>query len=208
MVEASLQIDGQTLAQRMSQGDEEALRMVLATFGPKVKGWLVKHFGGVLDRSEIDEAFNVAAFNVWRFADRFDEAQGSFGGWYLKIAQRAAENILRRSTVHRNKNLEYDPAFDPTVNHSRADDDAPAVFDSQAIQDLERVIDERLVGLQQAIIRADLAAGDQADNERLAERHRTTVNSIKVSRTKARANIFKAMVELGYDETGRKTTHG
>ena len=94
MVQASLQIDEQTLAQRMSQGDEGALRMVLVTFGPKVKGCLLKHFGGALDRAEIDEAFNVAAFNVWRFADRFDQTQGSFGGWFLRIAQRAAERRL------------------------------------------------------------------------------------------------------------------
>ena len=45
------------------------------------------------------------------------------------------------------------------------------------------------VGNQQAIIKADLAAGGQADNERLAKLLGTSKNaSINVSRTKAQQN--------------------
>ena len=207
MVETPAQLDEQALARQMSLGDQDALRAAVTVFGGKVRGWLRKTFGHVLQTAELDEAFNVATYNVWRFADRFDASKGSLGGWYLKIAQRAAESILRRDASHRQKSLEYDPSFDPTIDYSKRSGDDRPYFAPECIRDLGQVINKRLVGLQQAIILADIAAGGQADNERLAEIHRTTVNSIKVSRSKARKNVLKAMVELGYDETGRRKNH-
>lgn len=207
MADTPVVLDEQAVANRLASGDEEALRLFVSAYGPRVRGWLNKHFGETLQEAERDEAFNVATFNAWRFAERFDSSKGSLGGWYLKIAQRASEGILRRSNRHRSKHLEYDPAYDPTVDSAdRGESDG--LFSLECIRDLERLIKQRLVGLQRTIIEADIAAGGQADNQRLADLCNTSVGSIKVSRNKARKNLLQAMIELGYDEAGRKKQHG
>jgi len=59
------------------------------------------------------------------------------------------------------------------------------------LEDLHRAI-KTLPPLQKAIIEADLAAGSGlADAGRLAEIHGTSMNSIYVSRSKARENLKK-----------------
>ena len=193
----------QELAEKIAAKDQNALQYAVKSFGPKVRGWLRKRFGEVLSEIELAEAFNQATYNVWRFADRFDETKGNFGSWYLRIAYRTGQSILRRETKHLSRNLEYDPTFDPTVDHSQ-DDRCRSYYSDECVADLQAIVNGRLRGLQRAIVLADLLAGEQADSERLAEVHKTSTNAIKVSRNKARKNIHKWMLELGYNEKGQK----
>ena len=194
----------QELADKIAAGAPDALLQAVMGFGPKVRGWLRKRFGEVLSEIELGEAFNQATYNVWRFADRFDETKGNFGSWYLRIAYRTAQGILRRETKHLSRNLEYDPAYDPAVDHSKDDRDR-SYYSDECVSDLQAIVNGRLKGLQRAIVLADLLAGEQADSERLAEVQNTSVNTIKVSRNKARKNIRKWMLEIGYNEKGQKS---
>jgi len=194
----------QELADKIAAGDPDALLQAVTSFGPKICGWLRKRFGEVLSEIELGEAFNRANYNVWRFADRYDETKGSFGSWYLQIAHRAGQSILRREIRHLSRNLEYEPSFDPTIEYTQDRTDRP-YYSDECIADLQRIINEKLRGLQKAIVLADLLAGEQADSERLAEVHNTSVNAVKVSRNKARKNIHKWMLKMGYNEKGRRT---
>lgn len=160
-----------------------------------MKAYLKKYFGDVLQEGELAEALNVAVFNIWRFADRYEEGKGTLVSWCIRITQRAAQSILRRETKYRDKNLEYDVAYDPagdppedaTVAEERDDDPRLAVL-PQAI--------EKLPALQKAIIKADLAADGLADAARLAEILGTNKNNIYVSRHKARENLKRQVEEL------------
>lgn len=181
----------------MAEGDQGGLRLFLERFGGRLKGFLVKRFSGVLQEGELNEALNVAVYNIWRFADRYDEGKGALSSWCIRIAQRAAQSILRREARYRSKNLEYDLTYDP------ANDKAPAETAQAALQTDDPRLEilyqaiETLPPLQKAIIEADLAAGDgPADAGRLAEIHGTSKNSIYVSRGKARENLKKQAERL------------
>jgi RNA polymerase sigma-70 factor, ECF subfamily len=94
------------LAARIKDGDEEALRTVLQVHGGKVRGWLGKTYGTVLQDDALNEAFNTSVIKLWRNAGKFDGLRGTLGGWFLRIAQREAITILRRekSYGHRTVN--------------------------------------------------------------------------------------------------------
>lgn len=66
------------------------------------------------------------------------------------------------------------------------------------VADLNSVI-EKLPRVQKAIILADLAAGERADDEHLAASLGNTVNSIRVSRNKARKRIGEELTKRGHD---------
>lgn len=181
----------------MADGDQEGLRLFLERFGGRLKGFLVKRYGDVLRDGELREALNVTVFNVWRFADRYDEGKGSLASWCIRIAQRAAQSILRRETRYRSKNLEYDGAYDPADDLAGAEaEQIEERNQNPRIEALDQAI-EALPPLQKAIIRADLAAGGGlADAGRLAEVHGTSKNSIYVSRGKARKSLKKQIERL------------
>jgi len=180
------------IALMMAEGDQDGLRLFLERYGGRIKGFLIKRYANVLQEGELGEALNAAVHNIWRFADRYDEGRGSLPSWSIRIAQRAAQSIVRREMKYRSKNLEYDVSYDPAAG-------PPA---EEAVEGLDRSSDPRLLDLhraietlpplQKAIIEADLAAGSGlADAGRLAEIHGTSMNSIYVSRSKARENLRK-----------------
>ena len=63
--------------------------------------------------------------------------------------------------------------------------------EKKELMELSQVIEHNLKGHQQAIIKADLAAGGTADAGSLAEILNTTTDLIYVSRHKAHENIRK-----------------
>ena len=157
------------IALLMMSQDEEGLRLLLKIHGPKVYGWLAKHHG----HSIADEALHRAVWNAWRFADRYDESKGALGEWFLRIAQRAALDILRQEKRHCHKDLEYDLTYDPAACEDDPDDNEDSSAEPSEQQrkrdgDLREIVDG-LSPLQQKIIRRDLASGQAVDPALLAE---------------------------------------
>ena len=193
MTDADSQVADSEIALTMAVGDQEGLRLFLQAYGRRIKAFLVKHYGHVLQRAEVAEAFNLAIYTIWRFADRYDESKGSLPSWSIRIAQRAAQTVLRRETRYRSKHLEYDAMYDPAEAESGSDAGtvAPAERSDDPRSDaLYKAID-RLPPLQKAIVEADLAADGLANAQRLAEIHGTSKNSIYVSRGKAHKSLKK-----------------
>ncbi|OAI41697.1 hypothetical protein AYO40_02575 [Planctomycetaceae bacterium SCGC AG-212-D15] len=197
--------DDEELALRLMDGDQEALRTLIARFGGKVRNILRRRYGDVLQEQEIDSVLNNALFKVWRHARSIDLKRGSLGGWFLRIAQRCAFDLLSGELAHREKVLSLDPESDPVADCDDDGDDEEDARTRKRLKDLDDVIDA-LPPLQKAIIKADMAAGSQADNGRLAARHGTSRNSIYVSRNKAYEAIRKGMRKRGHytDSSGGK----
>lgn len=187
----------------MAMQDREGLRLLIEQYGGRLKAFLYKRFGGVLQEGELAEALNVAFYNIWRFADRYDESKGTLASWCIRIAQNAAKDIIRRETKYRDKNLEYDPAHDPADPHE-GDATGPADDAEDAKLDHLRQAIQKLPPLQKAIIEADLAAGGLADAGRLAVIHGTSINSIYVSRAKARETLRKQVEQLSRQPAGKR----
>ena len=196
MADDGLTTSDSDIALMMAEGDQHGLRLFLERFGGRLKGFLVKYYSNVLQEGELNEALNAAVYNIWRFADRYDEGKGALSSWCIRIAQRAAQSILRRERRYRSKNLEYDASYDPAGDPPEEPVQAPGQIDDPRLEVLHRAI-ETLAPLQKAIIEADLAAGDGlADAGRLAEIHGTSKNSIYVSRGKAKENLKKQVERL------------
>lgn len=192
------------IALMMAAQDKAGLRLFLQRYGSRLKGYLYKRFGGALQEGELDEAFSVAIFNIWRFADRYEEDKGKLSSWCIRIAQTSAQSILRRETKYRAKNLEYDAAYDPAGDPPEDTVVADEPESDPRLDVLPKAI-EALPPLQRAIIKADLAAGGVADARRLAEIHGTTINSIYVSRTKAHENLKRQVEELSREPARKRS---
>lgn len=202
MADHEAKVGDSDIALMMAMQDREGLRLLIERYGGRLKAFLFKRFRSVLQEGELAEALNVAFYNIWRFADRYDESKGSLPSWCIRIAQRAAQSIIRRESGYRSKNLEYDamydPAGDPPDEGAAEDHD-----DNLRIDALHKAI-AGLPPLQKAIIQADLAADGLADAGRLAEIHGTSKNSIYVSRAKARETLRKQVEQLRRQPAGKR----
>jgi RNA polymerase sigma factor (sigma-70 family) len=203
--DASCELDDETIVLRMMDGDNDALRQLLRAHAPKTRAYIRRKFGEVLADPEIDEAMNVAAFNAFRFADRFDRHKGTLSTWFTTIAIRAAQGIIRNETKHRHRDLDYDPEYNPA-----GCDEIPAPADkaeSRQIADLREAIRTLLTPAEREIIMTDLAGGEgDADDQRLAEITGRSKNTIHALRSKARKKIQEQMIKKGhYQGTQRGT---
>ncbi len=181
------------IVEALRRRDEDGLRSLLSLYGGRVRGWLRGRFGGRLGESEIVEILHESAWNVWRRADRFDPTKGSLGGWFLRIAGNVAIDLLRREGRQRHELL--GSAID---GEARSSTPAPIGPEAQRLQELVHHVVEGLPRLQREILRADLQAGGLAESDRLAEELGTSLNSIYVSRSKARRRLARELQALGF----------
>lgn len=198
----AVHVSDSDIALAMMAGDEDGLRMLLEVHGPKVYGFLIARHGVQV----AEEAYNIGAWNAWRFADRYDESEGSLGNWFLRIAHNAALDIYKLEKRHRHKNLEYVADFDP----AQADDEEDSEHRKLGMEAekrrraLYKIID-RLPPLQKAIVLSDLAKGEPQDAALIAKELETSVNSVYVNRSKARKTIREEMVKRRLCQDPRST---
>lgn len=196
------EIDDETLILRMMEQDEQALAKVLELYGPRVNGYLRRKFGDVLREPELAEALNVAAFNLWRFADRFRPEKGSLRGWFITIARNAAKSLLRSESRHVAKELEYEPEYDP----ADCSDDAPPVDSKEhrRLKELDNILNTKLTGFEQIVALNDFKAGGEADAGRLAAQHGKSKQMVYTTRSKVKKKITGWMREWDLRQRGKK----
>lgn len=183
--------DDVALALRMMDGDEQALVAVLRLHAARVTHALRGKFRDVPE-ALLEDAVNRAAHTLWRKAADFDDAKGSLAGLFYTCACREVINILREGDKATFVSLDL-VADRPVANEP----EPPTTKKTALYNDLIACI-AALPPLQKAICEADLIAGCEADNAYLAELHRTTKNSIYVSRKKARDTIRSEMKKRGH----------
>lgn len=197
--DGSPQFDDRQLALRMAQKDEAALATVLELYGPKVKGFLRKQFGSVLDGGELDYVFNEAALKVWRCAHRFDAVKGSMRGWFVRIARNTAISHIRGEQRHQAERLDHDPADD-------CEAPGPAV-DSKEHKRLERLnsfIQDELVGIEQTVALNCFAVGGDPDLARLAAKLGRSRGYVDTVKSKVKKKITMTVLAMEAGEDGRK----
>jgi DNA-directed RNA polymerase specialized sigma24 family protein len=196
-----LEDDDETLLLRMMEKDEAALAEVLRRYGPRVQGFLRARFGDVLRDPERREVLNVAAFSLYRFAERFKAGKGTLRGWFFKIARNAAISFLRGEKRHTAQELEYEPAYDPAEDHP---DDCPDVDSKEhkRLKELDNIIFSKLTGFEQIVAINDFKAGGDADSERLAALHGKTLNNVYATRSKVKKKILEMMRDWDSRQSG------
>jgi len=189
------QPDDTTIAVLILDRDEAGLRALLEVHGPRVKGWLNQRFAELLGPDEIDAVLNVAAFNAWRRIVQFDDARGSLGGWFLRIAHNAAVDCLRQPGQQRLDTVEDPTEYaDPWSEAEDFSDDPELQRLTEAVND---IIDKELPPRQREVMLADLAADGHADSERLAARLGITVAAVHTARSKAHKRIREELAKRG-----------
>jgi RNA polymerase sigma-70 factor (ECF subfamily) len=183
--------DDMKLALRMAEKDESALRTVLESYGPKVKGYLSKQFGEVLDSGERDAVLNEAALKVWEAAHAYDAGKGGLRGWFVRIARNTAISHIRGEKRHRSTPLNEDPAV--------ADGDVPPVVDPVDRARLERLDDfihNKLTGIEKTVALNCFTVGGDADSVRLAAKLGKTRAYVDTVKSKVKRKIQEAVLSL------------
>lgn len=188
--------DDESLAIRMMDHDEDALREVLKVHLQPTKDILSNTYRGILQECEVEEAVSSAALKLWQSAGEYNKAKGTLGAWFFTMAQSAAIDIIRREHRYHKRYRSLSPEYDPPTDDIFADEEGWSKEKRRQLKDLDDIIEHRLKGLQQVVAKADLAAGGLADAGRLAELHNTSKESVYVTRHKARQKIEKEMLEL------------
>lgn len=184
------------LVEDRSDLKEAALTDLLRRYGGTIKGMVWKKFSNALQKEEVHDVLIRTVTKAWRYASSFDDEKASLQTWLVAIALQEAKDVLSEKTweFHKVKDEDFIERF--VFDGSEPEDDDEQ-YESKRIQDLKTMV-ESLPSLQRAIITADLACGGIADAERLAEIHATSMNSIYVSRAKAKKKIEAEMTRLGH----------
>jgi RNA polymerase sigma factor (sigma-70 family) len=197
--EASPRIDDRKLALRMKEKDESALVTALEIYGPKVKGYLRKQFGEVLDDGEQDDVLNEAALKLWKCAHKYDADKGGMRGWFIRIARNTAISRIRGEERHRADRLDHDPA-------DHCEDMTPAV-DSKERMRLDRLDDfihSGLEGIERTVALNCFTVGGDADSVRLAAKLGRSRGYVDTVKSKVKKKIQVAVLALEASEDGRK----
>lgn len=187
--------DDATLVRRIAEErDERALAELLERHAPKVTGDLRHRFRHQLQHPDIDEAVNRAAMKLWKNAHCFNGAK-PFGPWFLRIALRAALDILKGEKRKPTSELDFDPA-DPEPDNID-DEPEPSPRTTWYMEQLERIIEYELRGFSQALARADMAAGGPgaADTQLLMGQYNKSKNVVQATRSKVWKKIRETILE-------------
>lgn len=202
MQEPQRQPDQDDLAIRMMDGDQDALAMFLADQAPRVKACLARKYGSVLDEHEREDVLQIAAHLLWNSIGRYDSRAGTAGGYFLRIAENAARDVLRGRRRRPLPVLTGDE-FDPPEEPRHLD---PDTWESEWATALCSEI-EKLAPMERKVCMADLTAGGEADTDRLIEVTGSTRGGVLKARSTARKKVRDAFVKLGFirDKTRTKT---
>lgn len=88
------ELTDERLAERLSGGDEDALREAYDRFSRPVFGLLVRFLG---DRAAAEDVQQQVFTEVWQKAGNFDSSRGSMLSWVMTIARsRALDQVRKR----------------------------------------------------------------------------------------------------------------
>lgn len=204
MPDPSVQVDDAELLLRVAvDKDQEALKVFAVRHKDMVYGWLIKNHG----RQLADEAFYRALWNLWRFAERYDDKRPA-GPWFLRIAQNAALSIIRGENRQQHAVLSEHDGYDPAdcgpggeAEFTESDKENQRKREHRG-RDVTAIV-EKLPSQQRAVTRADMAhPTGTAPAAELAAALGTSKNSVYVSRNNARATVRREMIRLGHYQEG------
>lgn len=174
----------------MLDKEQEGLVRLLRAYAGRVKWQLLERFDGLLTSEDADEIIQTAAFNAWTHADKFDDTKGNLDGWFYRIAYNAAIDELRRQPDGKDRpvELDVDPCIDGRTPACLEDDELPPEIERDLLAEIETLGEK-----QKLIIKADIAAGGEADAEQLAQRLGSPKQHVYSYRNKAHAALLKRM---------------
>jgi RNA polymerase sigma-70 factor (ECF subfamily) len=101
MAEESDSLEGlsKTLGERLRQGDEHALTVILERFENYIRRHLRSRFGCLLPEEDLDDVLSRALYRLWLYRQRYDPEKASLASWFYLIARSSALEVLREKRV-------------------------------------------------------------------------------------------------------------
>ena len=187
------------LAQRLRDGDQQALNDVLRLFGPMILNVMVRRYENVLREPDIEDVMSIGLFRLWKNRSRFDDNKASLKVWFFRIVENAARDVLRHGW-HKARQLEVNSeaaltgVFDVSSNGHAAR--ASPTSEQMALREVVAELPER----QRYIVMADATAReDVANSQLLGEELGIPAASVRVYRKRALDRIRKELRQRGYD---------
>lgn len=180
------------LALNIACGDEDALRVYIAQYGPKVMGFLRRRYPTIWE-----DAWQETLIRLVNKINRFDPDKGSLRSWSIKLAQNRARSILRAEKKHpsaeAHEDIERDQRRPPQEEQSPKQR-------KQAERRAEQIREaiNTLPPKDRRVIEADLAHPDgKAPAGELADVWDTTENAIHQARSRAKKRLREELERRG-----------
>jgi len=196
MTDDRLSADEQTeIVCLMLDKEQEGIVRLLRAYARRVKWLLLAKFDGLITGAEADEIIQDAAFKAWQKIEQFDDTKAQLGGWFYKIAYHAAVDELRKLPDGRDRPVELgiEPEAETRSPACLENDEPPPEIEQDLLAEIE-TLGER----QKLIIKADMAAGGEADAEILAKRLGIPKQYVYSYRNKAHTALLKRMQKRGH----------
>lgn len=187
--------EDEALVREMIGGSDDSLAIILTKYTPRVKGYLHKQFGRVLQEADVNVALNQAVVNLWQNIQSYDSGKSTLLGWFIRIAHNAALDELRKERRQAAGELVAEPEFRP-VKASERHEHVAETKAERRLRLMLRVITHELKGNRRVVAMADLQAGGTADRQELAARLGIPVTQVDVTRTQTRKRIRERVQQL------------
>lgn len=188
--------DRQTLDQ-LVQGQQEGLQNLISDHGPYVRAYVKRKLGKLLDHWQVEETMSLASLRAWQSASRFDPTRGRLRTWFAVIARNCGLSLIAQ---HQGQPFVSIDGVDPSILGVASG--KPEGKRMQLVVDVHRAIG-LLPQLQRSVLLADLNAGTTLPAPLLAERFRTTAQSVYVARHRGRRDLRVQLERLGYGDRPR-----
>jgi DNA-directed RNA polymerase specialized sigma24 family protein len=188
--------DRQTLDQ-LVQGQQEGLQNLISDHGPYVRAYVKRKLGQLLDHWQVEETMSLASLRAWQSASRFDPTRGRLRTWFAVIARNCGLSLIAQ---HQGQPFVSIDGVDPSILGVASG--KPEGKRMQLVVDVHRAIG-LLPQLQRSVLLADLNAGTTLPAPLLAERFRTTAQSVYVARHRGRRDLRVQLERLGYGDRQR-----
>ncbi len=191
------------IAARMMCGEETGVADLIRAYGGRVRGVLKKIFPEIPD-DDRDRALRYAAFKAERAIDTYDERKASLVTWFARIAINVVIDMLKNGKTNYRKDIEagIDTLEDESVEKPFAEEPASTV-DQDQLNDLQAAIEE-LPDQLRRVVKADLAAGGQANSADLAEELGLAKSTIRQYRKRYKEMLHTLMMKKGHTGTKRR----
>ncbi len=177
--EASNDEDDESLALKVAvYKDRAAASILVARYGPKLKGYLTSLFGPTLKTHGVQDAVQGAFVRMLKYIGSYDRNR-PFEAWMIRLAHNVAVDMLADKDKHTYEAFADEPVFYPAEDDDCEDDGKK----DWRVRVLDDFIETKLKGFEQAVARDFVATGGDIDAARLIKEWGKTRNHLDVAKS-------------------------
>jgi RNA polymerase sigma factor (sigma-70 family) len=181
--------DDESLALRVAAyKDQTAATTLVTRYGPKLKGYLTKHFGDVLKHHSVEDAVQNAFVKMLKYIGSFNRKKATFEAWMIRLAYNVALDMCSAKDQRTFELFTDEPVFYPPPP-TECEDDGKKDWRTKILDDF---IENKLKDFKQAVAREYVITSGNIDAANLMKAWGKTRNDFDV----AKCTIKKKFQEI------------